>query len=248
MASAYDEIAEWYDNWIGTHSMSDDPFFRPLEALIGDVAGQRICDLACGQGRVARYLAGQGAHVVGVDLSVKLLAIARRHEETTPQGIEYIHADVQRLDGATFALFDGVVCSMALMDIPDLAATARSVANLLRPGGWFAFSILHPCFHTSLSGEIETPTGAARTISRYFVEGHWRSDTRPGPPGKVGAYHRTLSTYVNTLSDAGLQLERLGEPGMGDDRPESQAFASSGRPVWAEVPAILVALCRKRVG
>jgi 2-polyprenyl-3-methyl-5-hydroxy-6-metoxy-1,4-benzoquinol methylase len=246
MASSYDEIAEWYDNWIGTHSMSDDPFFRPLEALIGVVAGQRVCDLACGQGRVARYLAAKGAHVVGVDLSAKLLAIARRHEKTAPQGIEYVHADVQRLDGATFTPFDGVACSMALMDIPDLAATARNVAHLLRPGGWFAFSILHPCFHTSQSGEIETPTGAARTISRYFVEGHWRSDTRPGPPGKVGAYHRTLSTYINTLSDAGLQLQRLSEPGMDGDRPQSRAFASSGRPVWAEVPTILVALCRKR--
>jgi len=245
MASSYDEIAEWYDNWVGTHSMSDDPFFRPLEALIGDVAGQRICDLACGQGRVARYLASQGATVVGIDLSAKLLAIARQHEEATPPGIEYIHADVQRLDSAAFEPFDGVVCSMALMDIPDLSATARNVASLLPPGGRFAFSILHPCFHTSESGEIETPTGAALTISRYFVEGHWRSDTRTGPPGKVGAYHRTLSTYVNTLSDAGLQLERLSEPGMEVPRPQSPAFASSGRPVWAEVPAILVALCRK---
>ena len=246
MASSYDEIAEWYDNWVGTHSMSDDPFFRPLEALIGDVAGQRICDLACGQGRVARYLASQGATVVGIDLSAKLLAIARQHEEATPQGIEYIHADVQRLDSAAFEPFDGVVCSMALMDISDLTGAARSIASLLRPEGWFAFTILHPCFHTSESGEIETPTGAARTISRYFVEGHWRSDTRTGPPGKVGAYHRTLSTYVNTLSDAGLQLERLSEPGMEVPRPQSPAFASSGRPVWAEVPAILVALCRKR--
>jgi hypothetical protein len=135
---------------------------------------------------------------------------------------------------------------MALMDIPELTGAARSVARLLRPEGWFAFSILHPCFHTSESGEIETPTGAARTISRYFVEGHWRSDTRPGPPGKVGAYHRTLSTYVNTLSDADLQLVRLSEPGMEAPRPQSPAFASSGRLVWAEVPAILVALCRKR--
>jgi 2-polyprenyl-3-methyl-5-hydroxy-6-metoxy-1,4-benzoquinol methylase len=246
MASAYDEIAEWYDNWIGSHSMSDDPFFRPLEDLIGDVAGRRICDLACGQGRVARYLAAKGAQVVGVDVSAKLLAIARRHEEAAPQGIEYVHADVQRLSSATYEPFDGVVCSMALMDIPDLTATAHSVAHLLRPGGWFAFSILHPCFHTSESGEIETPNGAARTVSRYFVEGHWRSDTRPGPPGKVGAYHRTLSTYVNTFSDAGLQLVRLSEPGTEGDRPQSPAFASSGRAVWAEVPAILVALCRKR--
>jgi SAM-dependent methyltransferase len=246
MASSYDEIAEWYDNWVGTHSMGDDPYFRAVEALIGDVARQRICDLACGQGRVARYLATQGATVVGIDLSAKLLAIARRHEEAAPQGIEYIHADVQRLDGVAFEPFDGVVCSMALMDIPDLPATARSVVSLLRPDGWFAFSILHPCFHTSASGEIETPDCAVRTISRYFVEGHWRSDTRPGPPGKVGAYHRTLSTYVNILSDVGLQLARLSEPDIDGDRPQSPAFAQSGRPVWAEVPAILVALCRKR--
>src|SRR4051794_36104554 len=108
MVSSYDEIAEWYDGWVGDHSMSDDPYFRAVEALIGDVAGQRICDLACGQGRVARHLTDQGASVVGIDLSTRLLAIARRHEETTPRGIEYIHADVQRLDGAMFAPFDGV--------------------------------------------------------------------------------------------------------------------------------------------
>ncbi len=186
--------------------------------------------------------------MVGIDLSAKLLAIARRHEETAPQGIEYIHADVQRLVGVAFEPFDGVVCSMALMDIPDLAAVAHSVAHLLRPDGWFAFSILHPCFHTSESGEIETPDGAARTISRYFVEGHWRSDTRTGPPGKVGAYHRTLSTYVNTLSDTGLQVERLTEPGMEADLPQSLGLSQANRLVWAEVPAILVALCRKRAG
>src|SRR4029077_15322282 len=137
--------------------MSDDPFFHPLEALIGDVAGRRICGLACRQGRVARYLASQGATVVGIDLSAKLLAIARQHEEATPQGIEYIHADVQRLDSAAFEPFDGVVCSMALMDISALTGAASSIASLLRPEGWFAFTILHPCFHTSESGEIETP-------------------------------------------------------------------------------------------
>src|SRR5205085_8400795 len=116
-------------------------------------------------------------------------------------------------DAEALGLFDGVLCFMALMDIPDLASTLHSVARVLRPTGWFAFSILHPCFHTSQSGEMDTPEGVVRTIGRYFVEGYWRSDTRPGPPGKVGAYHRTLSTYVNALTDAGLQLVHLSEPG-----------------------------------
>src|SRR5947209_7054383 len=97
--SPYDEIAEWYDSWVGTHSMREDPYFPAVEALMGEVTGRRICDLACGQGRVARYLADQGASVVGIDLSVGLLAIARRHEEAEPRGIEYCHADARSLEG-----------------------------------------------------------------------------------------------------------------------------------------------------
>lgn len=44
-----------------------------LDTLIGDVTGQEVCDLACGQGRIARWLARRGATVVGADISVRLL-------------------------------------------------------------------------------------------------------------------------------------------------------------------------------
>ncbi|EFH88125.1 class I SAM-dependent methyltransferase [Ktedonobacter racemifer] len=212
---------------------------------MGAVEGSRICDLACGQGRVARYLADQGAHIIGIDLSEKLLTIARRQEENNPRGIEYVQADAQNLDEQVLGLFDGVVCFMALMDIPELAPTLHSVARILRPGGWFVFAILHPCFHTSQSGEMETPEGAVRTIGKYLVEGYWRSDIRPGPPGKVGSYHRTLSTYVNTLTDAGLQLVRLSEPGGTAASGDSLSLSRLNRPVWEQVPTVLVASCRK---
>jgi ubiquinone/menaquinone biosynthesis C-methylase UbiE len=59
--STYDDIAEWYDRWVGTHSMGEDPFFPAVEALMGEIEGARICDLACGQGRVTRHLADLGA-------------------------------------------------------------------------------------------------------------------------------------------------------------------------------------------
>jgi 2-polyprenyl-3-methyl-5-hydroxy-6-metoxy-1,4-benzoquinol methylase len=242
--SAYDDIAEWYDTWVGTHSMREDPYFQAVEALMGEVAGRRVCDLACGQGRVARHLADLGTHVVGIDLSAKLLEIARRHEQAMPRGIEYVQADAQSLDGETLGAFDGVLCFMALMDIPDLTATLRGVASMLRPGGWFVFAILHPCFHTAQSGEIDTPDGALRTIGQYFAEGYWRSDTRTGPPGKIGAYHRTLATYVNALTDAGLSLERLSEPWAAGHSPQSPAF-SGGVKRPAESTAILAASCRK---
>ncbi|GCE07400.1 class I SAM-dependent methyltransferase [Dictyobacter aurantiacus] len=233
----YDDIAEWYDQWIGTSAMGDDPIFAEVAALMGDVSGRRICDLACGQGRVARYLAQSGARVVGVDLSAKLLAIARRHEEADPRGIEYVQADARQLDEPLAGTFDGVLCFMALMDIQDLAPTFHGVTRILRPGGWFVFSILHPCYHTSRSGEMETAEGTVRTIGRYFEEGHWRSDTRPGPPGRVGSYHRTLSTYLNTLTAAGLQLVRLSEPQLSP--------SNTNRAVWSDVPSILIVSSRK---
>ncbi|GLV60787.1 hypothetical protein KDH_76060 [Dictyobacter sp. S3.2.2.5] len=131
----YDDIAEWYDQWIGTSEMGNNPIFAEVAPLLGEVRGQRICDLACGQGRVARHLAQLGGRVVGIDLSAKLLAIARRHEEADPRGIMYVQADARQIDDTLVGTFDGVLCFMALMDIQDLAPTFHSVARILRPGG-----------------------------------------------------------------------------------------------------------------
>ncbi len=244
-ASTYDEIAEWYDAWVGSHPMSEDPFFPAVAALMGEVAGRRVCDLGCGQGRVARHLADAGASVVGIDRSAKLLAIAGRHEAAAPRGIEYRHADARSLDGVADGGFEGVVCHMALMDIPDLAPTLREVARILRLGGWFVFSVLHPCFHTPRSGELTLPEGTVPTVGRYFAEGHWRSDTRTGPPGQVGAYHRTLSTYINALTDAGLTLEGAAEPRPTGTLAGSPSLSGMARSVWEEVPTVLVARCGK---
>lgn len=235
--SSYDKIADWYDMWAGP-TVHEDPFFPAVVALMGDIAGQHICDLACGQGRVARYLAARGAHVVGIDLSIKLLEIARRHEAAEPRGIQYLLADARTLDGVDDGTFDGVLCFMALMDISDLPSTLRSVSRILRPGGWFVFATLHPCYNTARSGESRSSERWLRTIGEYFTEGFWRSDTRTGPPGKVGAYHRALSTYINSVIDAGLTIEEVSEP-------IATPRLAEARPVWSEVPAVLAARCRK---
>jgi len=237
--SSYDDIAEWYDAFVGDVPLLADPFFPVVEQLMGDVEGLRVCDLACGQGRVARHLAAAGARVVGIDLSGRLLAIARRYELAEPLGIAYVRDDARTLAAIRDRTFDGVVCHMALMDIPDLASTVRAIARVLRRGGWLCLSILHPCFQTPSSDEFVGTDGTWwRTVNGYEAEGFWRSDRRPGPPGKVGFHHRTLSTYLNTLAGAGLVLERFGEP-------LATGVLADRRPVWREVPAVLAVRCRK---
>src|SRR5436190_21100760 len=96
-ASAYDEIADWYDDSVKSRSLIHELVLPPLFNLIGNVEGLRVCDLACGQGVVARHLAKSGAAVVGVDTSARLLDIARRYEAEEPLGIVYRQDDAQRL-------------------------------------------------------------------------------------------------------------------------------------------------------
>jgi hypothetical protein len=98
--------------------------------------------------------------------------------------------------------------------------------------------MLHPCFNTLRSDELTTEDGLVRTIGSYFVEGHWQSDKRTEPPGKVRAYHRTLSTYFNTLLAHGFELQAMAEPVAGGPQAEL-------RPIWSEVPSALVVRCAK---
>jgi SAM-dependent methyltransferase len=169
--------------------------------------------------------------VTGVDISENLLALARRHEHAQPLGITYLQGDAHTLEGLTTDSFDGVVCYMALMDIPDLDSAVRAVARVLRPGGWFVFAITHPCFKTPATGNLidHTTRSVRRTIGRYFAEGYWDGPGLHRDALPIGAYHRTLSTYVNTLNQAGLTIEQLREPPHPDE------------PIWQEVPQLLYA-------
>jgi SAM-dependent methyltransferase len=240
--AAYDGIAEWYDEAIrsGTFAAFHEFVISALLDLAGDLRGLRILDLACGQGVVTRRLAERGAKAVGVDISAAMLDLARHYERSEPRGITYRQEDAGSLAGLADESFDGVVCNMALMDILDLRACLGSVARVLRPGGAFVFSIVPPYFQTPGSPRWirENGTIVGLEVRKYFNEGHWRRDEPDGVRGKVGAYHRTLSTYVNEVVRAGLAIERFVEP------PATGRLAEIS-PVYKEVPAVLLARCAK---
>ena len=226
----YDGIAEWYDQCVRAHSMLHDTVIDTLLALADEVSGLDLCDLACGQGVVAREVAKRGAaSVCGIDLSAKLLAIAREEERREPLGILYMQEDAQSLSSFSDGLFDGVLCNLALMDIADLSATAYTIQRILRPGGWLIFSILHPCAPvTSAEGSLQP-----RPLS-YFEEGLWFSSNPLSVRGRVGSYHRQVSTYLQSFLDAGLKLEEIREP-------QARGPIVERIPAYTSVPVALVA-------
>lgn len=231
----YDSVAGFYEQF--APDVYDDSPMISLLRLIGDVSDLRLLDLACGHGRLARELARRGGRVVGVDISAVLLDIARARENELPLHITYVQADVTSPEALAEEVFDGVVCSFGLSDIDDLNAAIATVARVLRPTGFFAFSILHPCFP---GWETKQAQPSWRPEDGYYAEGWWRARTPiHGLRSKVGANHRMLSTYLNTLMRHELAIEQIAEP-----LPSADWLADA--PNIGPVPVYLAARCRRR--
>ncbi|MGH2493673.1 MAG: class I SAM-dependent methyltransferase [Ktedonobacteraceae bacterium] len=239
--ASYNEIAEWYDTYLRENPIYADIVLPNVLALVGDVQGQSVCDLACGQGWIARELARRGAHVTGIDLAENLLTIARQHEMQSPLHIEYVPGDAQVARELAGSSFNGCICVMALMNMPDIPAVFSTVRRILKPGGWFVFAITHPCFQTPGAQWITTPEGKiARVVNAYFNEDVWTSTSPGGVRSRVGEHHRMLSTYLNTLVDAGLIFEQMVEPAANDE-------ISKRLPGNWEVPSIMLLRARRHV-
>lgn len=125
-------FAEMYERWLVG------PLFRPwVDALldrVGLAAGDRVLDLACGTGIVARLAKdrlGNKGRVVGVDLSPQMLAVGR----SLAPSIEWREGDAVALPFGATEQFDVVVCQQGLQFFSDKAAAAREMRRILAPGG-----------------------------------------------------------------------------------------------------------------
>ncbi|MEM7028108.1 MAG: methyltransferase domain-containing protein [Chloroflexota bacterium] len=232
--SKYDPIADWYDETVRSSSIVDDLLLPPFLSALGNIEGQVVCDLACGQGRIARLMAKKGAIVIGIDISKNLLAIAQKEETDDPLGIIYNEDDAQKLTTIADVAVDQVICYLALMDIPDLVATFQAVWRILKPGRPFTCALTHPCFQTPHATTVIKPGNTlVREIQAYFDETYWLSSNPDGVRGKIGAYHRTLSTYLNTFILQGFQINQVLEP-------KPNVTLSERRPEYALVPPFII--------
>lgn len=131
-AGAFEDVAE------SIHDMH----VALVEAL-GPQPGERWLDVGCGAGNLAELAAGGGARVTGIDLSPRLIGVAKERAEAGGYDIDYRVGDAEQLD-VEDASFDKVVSSVAMIFAPDHAGAARELARVTKPGGRLAFSAWTP--------------------------------------------------------------------------------------------------------
>ncbi len=194
-----------------------------IERLMGDVRDLHLLDAGCGEGYLSRYYAQKGATVVGVDFSPTLIKISKQKSQGFE--IEYQEADICQLKNLADERFDIVLSNLVLLNVECLNESLSEFYRVLRPKGFLVFSIVHPAFNIYGPGRWELgekDEQSGRRIGRFFVVDNyfnekefriqWKSRSTKEFPMKFSFFHRTLSTYVNSVVHAGFSLVAVEEP------------------------------------
>ena len=110
-------------------------------ALLGDVAGKRVLDAACGPGLYAAELVRRGAQVVGFDQSPRMVEICRAR---VGQGYFWVHDLGDRIGWLADASVDLALCALAIEYVDDRVGALRELRRVLRPDGALVLSRQHP--------------------------------------------------------------------------------------------------------
>lgn len=184
--------------------------WHQLKKMLPSFENKRLLDLGCGFGWHCAYAIENGASkAVGVDISENMLARARN--ENGSANTEYLCLPIEDVDFPDGS-FDVVLSSLAFHYVESFGDICQKVSRMLSPGGAFVFSVEHPIF-TAFGTEDwfydESGKLLHWPVDNYFTEGR-RDANFLGET--VLKYHKTLTTYVNTLLETGFCLTGLVEP------------------------------------
>ncbi len=202
---AYDRLA---DVWSAT--TDDGPYNGGLErpalrSLVPQpLTGRTVLDAGCGSGAQCAWLISQGADVVGIDLSPRMVDQASRRCEGRGRFVVADLADPLPVEPRSL---DGITSSLALHYLADWTVTLRSFATALRPGGWAVVSLDHPA-GPPLPGQrggyfdTELVSDTWRKAEVEVTQQFWR---------------RPLGAVVDAFADAGFVVDRIVEARPGPD-------------------------------
>lgn len=181
-----------------------------FQKILPNFQSKKVLDLGCGYGWHCKYAVEQGAdHVLGIDLSYKMLETAK--QKNSASNITYRHAAIEDLNFSP-ETFDIILSSLAFHYIKDFETIIQNISNWLKQGGEFVFSVEHPVF--TAYGTQDWYYDNNGNILHFPVDNYYYEGQREAIflGENIIKYHRTLTTYLNTLLQMNFELQHIIEP------------------------------------
>ena len=196
----YEAIAENYATTVDSKAIYVH-YERPaLLSLLPEVNGKRVLDAGCGPGSYAEWFVRHGAKVIALDISSKMVQLARKRLGGTA---EVRQADLTNpLDFLEDESIDIIWCPLVLHYIKEWDSVFTEFSRILGQSGLLIFSIHHP-----LMDFIKFD--AENYFATELVEDTW---TGFGELVKMPFYRRPLSAIIAPLLSAGFLIEQMIEP------------------------------------
>lgn len=184
--------------------------WKELKKLLPKFENKKVLDLGCGYGWHCKYAIDNGAsYVIGIDISQKMLNVAKQRNNS--KHIEYKLCAMEDLSFNENS-FDIVISSLAFHYIKNFEPIVKNISKWLKNNGCFIFSVEHPIF-TSYGTQdwIYDENGNILhfPVDNYYYEGE-RQAIFLGE--KIIKYHKTITTYLNTLLNNNFIIQNIVEP------------------------------------
>ncbi len=194
----YESVAQVFADIVETRPWNAYYEQPATRSLIPDISGKHVLDAGCGPGVLSEWLIDNGAEVVAVDISPKMVELAaRRLGEKAVIQIADLGGPLLFLGNESF---DVVVGSLSFDYIGDWDSLFSEFHRILTKDGLLIFSVGHP-FNDFLKG------GTDNYFATEIVEMYW-----PSLGVRMPCYRRPLQAVVSAVLDAGFVLDKLIEP------------------------------------
>ncbi len=245
--TSWGKVAPWYDKLLESDADTYQAkvvlpnLLRQMQIKVGD----RVLDLACGQGFFARAYLEAGAVVTGTDISAELIALAK----TNAPKATYHEARSDKLTFAKDNSYDKVSIVLALDNIRELEQTLEECARVLVPSGQLYIVINHPAFRIigeSSWGYDNRTHIQYRRLDAYLSESNKKVVMNPGKEKSEATvtFHRPISAYVKALRKTGLYVTDL-EEWVSHRKSDKGPRASAENKARQEFPLFLSLVAHK---
>lgn len=234
-SSHWGHVGAWYDDLVGQDGSDHHQklIIPGVLRMLNLKAGDRLLDVACGQGVLGRAGAKQGIDTVGVDMAASLVAAAMERRED--HALErYYQGDARNLaacSAITPGEFDAAACILAIGNITPLSPVWQGIYSALKPMGKLVVVLLHPCFRIPKKSAWQWDS--EKDVQHRLVDGYLTSEKIPiamhpgsDPDETTLSFHRPLQAYINTLGSAGMWIDHIEEWVSGKMPPRGVRFAA----------------------